>query len=89
MGGVNSGLRRDPNSKRSRLEAMRPGDVQVFICPDGISYPSLQSAIASELTRHLADIKTEFSQKKALLVFDEHAMPQACSVVTRKPTRPL
>jgi len=85
MGGTNSGAKRSLTSKRSRLEAMNPGDIQVFLCPPGSNYSSLQSAIASDLVRHLADVKTEFSQRKALLVFDEYELPVACSVVTRKP----
>jgi hypothetical protein len=78
------GSKRQENSKRSRLERMRPGDVEVFTCAPGASVVALQNAIASDIAKHLKETRGEYSQRKALLVFDESTPPLACSVVTRK-----
>jgi hypothetical protein len=78
------GSKRQGNSKRSRLERMRPGDVEVFTCAPGASVVSLQNAIASDIAKHLKETRSHYSQRKALLVFDESTLPVACSVVTRK-----
>lgn len=81
------GRKRDPRSKRSRLENMKPGDMEVFTAPAGVTIESLQRAIGSDITKNLRSISTEFSQRKALLVFDEHQAPIVCSVVTRSAAR--
>ena len=78
------GRKRDP---RSRLENMKPGDMEVFTAPAGVTIESLQRAIGSDITKNLRSISTEFSQRKALLVFDEHQAPIVCSVVTRSAAR--
>ena len=77
------GAKPNPRSKRARLESMRPGDVELFPAVS-VSYDSVCRAVSSDLSRHFAAIKLEFSIRRALLVFDESMPPVAVCVVTRK-----
>lgn len=73
------------NSIRARLARMEPGQSKVFICPAGRAYGSLQREIAAALSKHFPTTAIRFSQRKALLVIDEHTPPTACSIVTYRP----
>ena len=77
------GAKPNPRSKRARLEAMQPGDVELFPALS-VRYDSVAKAVTSDLARHFAPIKLEFSMRRALLVFDESMPPVAVCVVTRR-----
>lgn len=70
-------------SKRQRLANMTYGDTEVFIPANGISYDSTTRAITSDLNKNFNDIKTEFTIRKAVLVFSDTVEALAVAVVTR------
>lgn len=74
------GKRVDPDSRKSRILALEPGESMIFLPPPGMEVSRLMTGIASSFN---AETWAPFSQKVVLLVV-EGELPQKVVRVTRK-----